>query len=139
MMRKGIKAHTAPRTANFVLKLVEQLLPFRQLLIGFGKAGIDRNPASFRIDDKGKYIPGGESSDFSPVGGLLVEVLQYRDIGIVDFVVAVDLLVIGETRQDLVIARIRKPHAVGAVHLVAIFTIAVELSFLGQGAPEKRH
>src|SRR5690554_3287010 len=101
MMREGIKAHTAPWAADFVLKLIEQLLPFRQVLAGFGKSRIDGYPASFRIDDKGKDVPGAKGGDLSFVGGLLVEVFQYRDVRIIDFVVAVDPLVVGKARQDL--------------------------------------
>src|SRR5690606_39880841 len=124
MMRKSIEAHAAPGATNFILQLVEQLLPFRQVLAGFGKSRIDGDAASFRIDDKGKDVPGAKGGDLSFEGRLLVEVFQYRDVGVVDFVVAVDAFIVGKAWQDLVIAGIGKPHAVGAVYFVVIFAVA---------------
>src|SRR5690606_7443428 len=136
---EGIKTHAAPRTTNLILQQIKQLLPFVQIILGFCKACVDGNSATFCIDDKRKNIPRAKSRHFSIIGWLLVKVFQHRDVGIIYFVVAVDAFIVGKACKDLVIAGIGKPHAIRAIHFIVVLAVAVELALLGKGTPEKGH
>src|SRR5690606_20068115 len=62
-----------------------------------------------------------------------------RNIGVVFLVVAVNAFVIRKAAEYFIVARIREPHSVGAVHVVVVLSITIQLALLRDGVPEKWH
>ncbi|MDR7131811.1 hypothetical protein J2X69_004176 [Algoriphagus sp. 4150] len=92
---------------------------------------------SFLIHDAWKHIPGSKSHHFTHKLRFPVQKLQKSHIGIVDFIIAADTLIISKSTQHLLVSRIGKSHFNAVVNLVSIGATAIDLTFFDNGIPQK--